>query len=406
MWFEQKSCEMTRILMVLCKVFTRNFCVKVTLENIIFFVNTILFIKGSMESSSEDEDSDYEDTVVDITPTKDENDDNRIETAIPSRAIPTYAEFVRSIVARFSQESMLPYRRPRYTASLIPILYGFFIYGIFTTTIPVSFDTILLGLNSPGFPNNLPLKYKLITGYPGCVDMRMEVWRLFTYQFTHMSFMHVFTNSISIIVYGFLTESYLTSNYAHLQTVLAYEFGVILGVLGQVYADGYPGIIGCSAGAYGLIGLTTSMMLSGDTTPFGEFVILNTLPIQLMIDLVYFTVLYTPVIAYTAHFGGFVAGLAVGNTFYIFSKKNKWTNWDKFVCIFGVALGVFEIVFLVYHYVVDFPPRFHINPTFDKPYSRLACCLDAFYLLSGNNSMTMDYVRDKYRCVNEQLILD
>jgi membrane associated rhomboid family serine protease len=371
---------------------------------IIIFVNVILLIKGRM---------DYENTIVDITPTKDENDDNRIEISvletpreIPRRPIPTYGEFMRSIVARFFQGSILPLRRPIYTASLITILYGFFIYGLAATIIPVSSDAILSGVNSPGFPNNLPLQYKLITGYPGCVDMRMEVWRVFTYQFIHLSFMHIFTNGLSILVYGFLAESYLASNYARLQTVLAYEFGVILGVLGQVYIDGYHRIIGSSAGAYGLIGLTTSMMLSGDTTPFGEFAILNTLPTQLVVDLVYFTVLYTPAIAYTAHFGGFIAGLAVGNTFYIFSKKNKWTNWDKFVCISGVALGVFEIVFLVYHYVVDFPPRFHINPTFDKPYSRLACCLDAYYLLAGNNSMTMDSIRNNYKCIDEQLVLD
>ena len=375
---------------------------------IIFFANSILFIKGRMEIVDKKEEPEYEITIVDITPV--ETDDNRIEIEIPTsetrRPIPTYAEFMRSIIARFFQGSILPLRRPLYTAGLLPILYGFFIYGVFTTTIPVSFDAILSGVNSPGFPNNLPLNYQLITGYPGCVDMRMEVWRLFTYQYTHLSFMHIFTNSISIICYGFLAESYLTSNYARLQTVLAYELGVILGCLGQVYTNGYPTLIGCSAGVYGLIGLTTSMIVSGDTTPFGEFAILNTLPIQLVVDLVYFTVLYTTAIAYTAHFAGFIAGLAVGNTFYIFSKKNKWTNWDKIVCISGVALGLFEIVFLVYHYVVDFPPRFHINPTFDKPYSRLACCMDAFNLVAGNNSMTMDSIRNKYRCINKQLILD
>jgi len=363
---------------------------------IIIFVNVILFIKGRM---------DYENTILEITIT--ENDENRIETQAlePRPEVITYAEFMQSIVSKFFQGSILPLRPPLYTMGLILILYGFFIYGVITTIIPVSSDAILSGVNSPGFPNNLPLKYQLITGYPECMDMRMEVWRVFTYQFIHLSFMHIFTNGLSILVYGFIAESYLTSNYARLQAILAYEFGVILGILGQVYTDGYHRIIGCSAGVYGLIGLTTSMMLSGDTTPFGEFAIINTLPTQLVVDMVYFTVLYTIDIAYTAHFAGFVAGLSVGNTFYIFSKKNKWTNWEKFVCMSGVALGVFEIVFLVYHYVVDFPPRFHINPTFDKPYSRLACCLDAFYLLAGNNSMTMDYVRDKYQCINEQLIL-
>jgi membrane associated rhomboid family serine protease len=345
-------------------------------------------------------DTTYEDTTIAI-------DENKIEVVvpIPRRPAMSYADFVQSIVSRFFQGSILPLRPPLYTSVLIAILYGFFIYGVIDTSFPVSSDQILYGIDSPGFPNNLPLKYQLITGYPDCVDMRMDVWRVFTYQFIHLSFMHIFTNCLSLFTYGFLSESYLTSNYAHLQTILAYEFGVILGILGQVYTDGYHRIIGSSAGVYGLIGFTTSMILSKDTTSFGDFAILNTLPAQFVVDLVYFTVLYTTEIAYTSHFAGFIAGLALGNTFYIFSEKNKWTNWDKLVCISGVALGGFEIVFLLYHYIVDFPPRFHVNPTFDKPYSRQACCLDAFHILAGNNSMTMEDVRDKYQCINEQLIL-
>jgi len=347
----------------------------------------------------ESREPDVEPTILEIPP---EKKNTRIE--IPRRTMPTYTEFMRSIVARFFQGDMLPLRRPLYTVNLLPLLYFFFIYGIFTTTQPVSFGAVVSGVNSPGFPNNLPLKYEVITSYPECRDMRIEIWRLFTYQFTHFSFFHIFTNTISIITYGFLTESYLTGNHARLQTVLAYELGILLGCLGHVYTTGYYGLQGCSPGAYGLLGLTTSMLLTNDTTSFGRFVILNTLPTQFVVDLVYFTVLYTTYIAYTAHFTGFITGFAVGNTFYIFSKKNKWTNWDKFVCISGVALGGFEIVFLLYHYIVDFPPRFHINPTFDKPYSRQACCLDAFHILAGNNSMTTEDVRDKYQCVGDSLM--
>jgi hypothetical protein len=351
-----------------------------------------------MEKYNADEEIGYENEII-----ENENDGGRLEfLTIETR--PTYTEFMQSMVSRFFQGSILPRRSPLFSICVICILYGFFIYGVIATTIQVSSDAILLGVNSPGYPNNLPLKYQLITGYPGCVDMRMEIWRVFTYQFVHLSVMHIFSNGLSILVYGFLAESYLTSNTGRLQTIFAYEFGVILGILGQVYTDGYYRIIGSSAGAYGLVGLTTSIMLSGDTTPFGEFAILNTLPIQLLVDLVYFTVLYTSDIAYTAHFAGFVAGLAVGNTFYIFSTKNKWTTWDKIVCVSGLALGGFETAFLIYHYVVDYPPRFHINPTFDKPYPRLACCLDAFYLLAGNNSMTMDSIRNKYQCINEALV--
>ena len=370
---------------------------------IIIFVNVIIFTKSRMENCNKNEEIRYENTIIAITP-EIEFPILEMRPEIPRRLVPTYTEFMQSIVSRFFQGSILPRRSPLFSICTICVLYAFFIYGVINTIIPVSSDAILSGRDSPGFPNNLELKYQLITGYPACMDMRTEVWRVFTYQLVHLSVMHIFTNGLSILVYGFIAESYLTSNSARLQTVLAYEFGVILGVLGQVYTDGYHRLIGCSAGAYGLIGLTTSVLLSGDTTSFGEFAIWNTLPIQLVVDLVYFTALYTPDIAYAAHFAGFVAGLAVGNTFYMFSAKNKWSNRDTFVCVSGIALGVFEIAFLIYHYVVDYPPRFHINPAFDKPYPRLACCLDAFYLLSGNNSMTMDSIRNNYQCSNEVLV--
>jgi membrane associated rhomboid family serine protease len=391
---------------------------------IIIFMNMIIFTKSRMESYNKDEENVYEEnvdeengddnSVISISPEiiKDENESNRIEFTpvekrqpTPRRNALTYTQFMHYIVSRFFQGSILPQRPAIFSICITCILYVFFICGVITTSLKVSSDAILYGIDSPGFPNNIPLQYQVITDYPGCKDMRMEVWRIFTYQFVHLSVIHILTNSLSILVYGFLAEAYITSNSARLQTIFAYEFGVILGILGQVYTDGYYRVIGSSAGAYGLIGLTTSIMLSGDTTPFGEFAILNTLPIQMLLDLLYFTVLYTPNVAYTAHFAGFIAGIAVGNIFYIFSIKNKRTNWDKIICVSGILLGVLEIVFLIYHYMVVFPPRFHINPTFDKPYPRLACCLDAFYLLAGNNSMTMDSIRNNYKCRNKQLVL-
>lgn len=313
----------------------------------------------------------------------------------------TFANTMRAYLTKSLSGDKLPLRKPTFTMSLALLLISFFVYGIIST--PVKTNAIVSGIESPGFPNHMNFEYKLIKGYPTCTDMRMEWWRLITYQFVHLSVEHIFANVAGILMYGFVLESYITSNYARLQTIIAYELSVVMGILGQVYTDGYYRIIGASAGLYGLIGLSTSIMLSGDTTPFADFIILNTIPMQLLFDLIYFTIMYSKWIAYTAHFTGYITGVAVGNIFYIFSSKNRWTKMDTIFCIFGVGLGAFEISFLVYHYVVDFPPRFNINPTFDKPYFRYACCLDAYHLRAGNQSMTMDYITHNYRCIDNRL---
>jgi membrane associated rhomboid family serine protease len=295
---------------------------------------------------------------------------------------------------------MSPIRKPLFTSFLILSVIFFFVYGIISTR--YSKDAIILGEGSTGFPNNLNFEYILIDNFPTCKDMRMDLWRLISYQFEHISLLHILGNFIGLLFYGSMLESFIESYNGRLQTIIAYELSVIIGILGEVYTDGYRSIIGCSMGVYGLIGLSTNNVLSGGLKSFARSILFIILILQMVGDILYFTVFYNPNVTYAGHFTGYITGFVVGNAFYIFSDKNKWNKIDFVFCIFGVAVGAFETIFLVYHYIVDFPPKFNINPTFDKPYLRNNCCLDAYNLVNSQ-SMTMDYIKSNYNCINNIL---
>lgn len=100
------------------------------------------------------------------------------------------------------------------------------------------------------------------------------------------------------------------------------------------------------------------------------------------------------------HFSGFVAGFGLGLVATGLQAESCW--WRLLFCVCGGALQVFQWSFLASSYVDTFPPAFHINPFFDQPYARHACCSDAYGLVSARVSLSQ--VRASYFCDAQQML--
>mmetsp|Transcript_139291 Transcript_139291/g.347242 ORF Transcript_139291/g.347242 Transcript_139291/m.347242 type:complete len:454 (-) Transcript_139291:109-1470(-) len=86
---------------------------------------------------------------------------------------------------------------------------------------------------------------------PNCEDYRAEIWRWFTYQWTHIGVVHVLANTIVLIVFGWALEGHEGS----LRMFIIFNTGVIGGALCWFVGGAHGYVVGTSGGVYALIGL-------------------------------------------------------------------------------------------------------------------------------------------------------
>jgi membrane associated rhomboid family serine protease len=363
--------------------------------------NTYLNVNNDISNTETDSelDSEYNDVFIDSSSN---NSNSNINTNIDVNQNNHIKLLCNYFEVDTRRESNKPFRKSYFTLSMIVITTTFFIYGYVSGGYHASFD--LINVSSTGVPNNLPLAFVSITSYPDCKDIRLEIWRLLSYQLVHGYIVHLVLNMFSLLLYGLILEPHITNKYGRLELMIVYFMSIIFGALGQNYINGYIGIVGCSAGVYGLFGLMISLIITSGLTSFVLFLCRIMICFQILFEVILFLCVYDVSISYVAHFCGLMIGLSISCIFHIFSDKNKYTKYDCSIILFGLSLFIFEVTFLLYYYITQFPPQFNLNPTFNKAYIRSACCYDMFNMNSFNNSMTFDYIKQKYVCSDVSLI--
>ena len=111
-------------------------------------------------------------------------------------------------------------KRPFFTALIFTLVWASFLYGLF----------FIIGVNNadispltPISPPNEVLWFVYIDAWPGCIDHRKEVWRLFSLQFVHAGFIHIISNVLVGLPYGILFEKM----YGFFPTLCVYQIGEI-----------------------------------------------------------------------------------------------------------------------------------------------------------------------------------
>jgi membrane associated rhomboid family serine protease len=163
-------------------------------------------------------------------------------------------------------------------------------------------------INSDKIVGNLGLVSNLFTERP---------WTILTNMFVHAEFWHIFGNMITLFFFGRVVYQLVGSG----RFLLLYFVGGIVGNSLFIWLDksGLPAI-GASAAIYALAGALVVMM------PTMRVAIWGILPMPLWVVVLLFFVLWSvpnfiPGIAWQAHLGGLVVGLAAG---FYFRKKYRF----------------------------------------------------------------------------------
>jgi len=161
------------------------------------------------------------------------------------------------------------------------------------------------GLDSflPGWTN--------MATHQDCTDVRWQVWRWLSYQFTHSGLSHLILNVFMMLVVGIRLEMY----HGHRRTLVIFNVGVICAAFNFAIIDGHASLIGMSGGVYALMGMTFgSLILNWHDTRYRRPELLLLL-ILLSMDLTfaYFDSLSADnETSHSAHFGGYAAGVILG----------------------------------------------------------------------------------------------
>jgi rhomboid protease GluP len=136
----------------------------------------------------------------------------------------------------------------------------------------------------------------------------LEIWRLFTSMFLHGDALHLFSNMVSLLIFG----AYVELSYSKYQFIIIY---IISGLIGSIFSMILLPLntisLGASGAIFGLIGAAVSIQIVRRDTPL----------IYLGLIYVFYFVFssFSPNVNYFAHIFGLLAGLIVGFLF----KRNK-----------------------------------------------------------------------------------
>lgn len=182
---------------------------------------------------------------------------------------------------------------------------------------------------------------------------------------------------------------------------LTFELSVLFGALGFTYLWPYQGLVGCSPGVYGLIGGCWMMLFfHHDTLDLG---ILLALPIilctQLFLDILLYCISYQANVGYASHFFGFFTGLCLVITSIGFLRVRTMKPSLLLSVLVGVALLTLIATFLLYNYVMVYPPTpFHNTAWIHNEASEENCCARMLSYLSSHPDSSKEEVQKEYYC--------
>ena len=135
-----------------------------------------------------------------------------------------------------------------------------------------------------------------------------ELWRLFTSMFLHADFLHIFSNMVSLLIFG----AYVELNFSKFQFGVIY---IVSGLVGSISSMLFLSLntisLGASGAIFGLIGAALSILIMQRDTPL---IVLG------LIYILYFVFSsFSPGINYLAHISGLLVGILLG---YLF-KRNR-----------------------------------------------------------------------------------
>jgi len=218
------------------------------------------------------------------------------------------------------------------------------------------FTSASAGLNSL-YPGQFDMRmYR--TADTECEDLRFEVWRWYTYQYTHNGLAHVGTNIGLTLILGIPLEGI----HGTLRLWLMYNVGVFGGAFACLLASVHTGVVGESGGVYALLGMHFSDLVmnwssNGTPKPFRWATLLFLLALAASDFLVWYSEddeNGAPGSSHSAHFGGCAAGILIA---IITLKNDEETRFERVLIGCAWFVGAALTVFAIAHGPLQWPPR-------------------------------------------------
>lgn len=171
----------------------------------------------------------------------------------------------------------------------------------------ISINTLLYVYFSFDFEDILYVFYLLVQKNSKIIN-DLEIWRLFTSMFLHGDAPHLFSNMVSLLIFG----AYVELSYSKYQFLILY---FVSGLIGSFFSMLFLPLdvisLGASGAIFGLIGAAFSILIVERNVPL----------ILLGLFYVFYFVFssFSPGINYFAHIFGLSGGFIIG---YLF-KRNK-----------------------------------------------------------------------------------
>ena len=249
-----------------------------------------------------------------------------------------------------------------------------FIYIIFNLFIWTSYVTGLFFLDEMSTdkvsPNYHPFFFGIVSYYPDCRDVRLELWRFFTMSFVHANIKHIICNTIIMFPLMYIIES----SYNYKLVLLLYTLVSLYSGVTYSYFYPYTKVIGCSHIVFAYTGslLADYAINSKYMDKIMKKMLLFTIFIVIALEIISFFYIKVENVAYLFHWLGFFYGLIISLTFMWDKRTNKYNF--KFLFIFSNILSMLS-VFFIYTYITNWTPQ---NINFLENNISNSCCYQLF----------------------------
>lgn len=168
-----------------------------------------------------------------------------------------------------------------------------------------------------------------------------EAYRWYTYSLLHLGAAHISTNIMMTMICGALIE---WDSYA-LRCFLIHTLSIIGGGFGCGWESRSKhkliAMVGASGGAYGLLASQMGNLIINwpELDLLRRIVFTSLLVCTTVSDIVVTIIMYDPMVSYSTHIGGFIAGAIAGGCIMKNWKKVNWERYYRIGC--WVALGAY-----------------------------------------------------------------
>jgi membrane associated rhomboid family serine protease len=249
-----------------------------------------------------------------------------------------------------------------------------FIYIIFNLLVWTSYVTGLFYLENMSTdkvsPNYHPFFFGIVSYYPDCRDVRLELWRFFTMSFVHGNIKHIACNTIILFPLLYIVES----SYNYKVVLLIYGLVSLFSGITYSYLHPYTKVIGCSHIVFAYTGslLADYAINSTYMDKVMKKMLLFIIFLIIAIELISFFFIKVENVAYLFHWLGFFYGFIISLTIMWDKRTNKYNF--KFLFIFSNILSMLS-VFFIYTYIVNWTPQ---NINFLGNNNSKYCCYQMF----------------------------